>query len=400
MLLRAIVITVVWIPLCAHAQWDFSGTVDFDIRTFPQSPAYDDQRRSSISPSIAIKPEIVYEWNDRSDRIVFEPFLRVDMHDSERTHFDVRELYYLHLADEWDLLFGVSKVFWGVTESLHLVDIINQTDFVEDIDNEDKLGQPMLNVNWLQDWGTLSIFVLPGFRERTFPGDDARRRGPLRIDADDALYESGAEEWHVDYAVRWSHTFGNWDVGVSNFYGTSREPRLVPSWKPFNGFKLRPQYDIINQLGVDVQYTKDAWLWKLEAISRWGHGDQFFAAVGGFEYTFFGVRESDIDVGVLMELQYDGRDEDGSAPFTTADNDLFLGTRIALNDTQDTSFLLGGVIDLDDATTAMFLEASRRLTDQWFAEIEARLVLYADDTNAIQPFERDSSVTFRLSYSF
>jgi len=34
------------------------------------------------------------------------------------------------VADDWELTTGVSKVYWGVMEAVHLVDIINQTDFV------------------------------------------------------------------------------------------------------------------------------------------------------------------------------------------------------------------------------------------------------------------------------
>lgn len=400
MRLGVLIIAVFLATGAAHAQWDISGQIDLDARIFPQSPKFADQHQSTISPSIALRPEAVYEWNEGDDRLTFEMFYRADMHDEARTHFDVREAHWLHFGPDWDVTVGVSKVFWGVTESLHLVDIINQTDFIEDIDNEDKLGQPMVSLSLLRDWGTLRFFVLPGFRERTFPGDDARRRGPIRIEAEDASYESGAEEWHVDYAIRWAHTFGNWDVGVSHFYGTSREPRLTPSWKPLEGIRLRPHYDLIHQTGIDIQYTKDAWLWKFEAIARWGHGDPFIAAVGGFEYTFFGVRDSNVDVGVLAELQFDGRNDDGSAPITIADNDLFVGTRIALNDEKDTTFLAGGIVDLDDGTSSVFLEASRRIDNSWLAEIEARIIAYSDDENVLEPFSRDSSVTLGLSYSF
>jgi hypothetical protein len=45
----------------------------------------------------------------------------------------VRELNWIHQAETWSLLAGVGKVFGSVTESRHLVDIINQTDLVEDI---------------------------------------------------------------------------------------------------------------------------------------------------------------------------------------------------------------------------------------------------------------------------
>ena len=58
----------------------------------------------------------------------------------------------------------------GVTESRHLVDVLNQVDGVEDIDEEDRLGQPMINISTQRDWGSVDLFVLPGFRERTFAG--------------------------------------------------------------------------------------------------------------------------------------------------------------------------------------------------------------------------------------
>ena len=67
-------------------------------------------------------------------------------------------------------------MFWGVTELRHLVDIINQTDLVENLDGEQKLGQPMVQLTLLKDWGTLDFFAMPYFRERTFTGPDGRPR--------------------------------------------------------------------------------------------------------------------------------------------------------------------------------------------------------------------------------
>jgi hypothetical protein len=142
-----------------------------------------------------------------------------------------------------------------VTESRHLVDIINQTDLVENIDEEDKLGQPMLEVSTLQDFSEVRFYVLPGFRERTFPGRDGRFRGPFVVDTDNARYDSAAKDHRVDFAARYSNYFGDWDVGISIFNGTSREPRFLPSATPG---RLVPYYDVITQAGLDVQYTNDA----------------------------------------------------------------------------------------------------------------------------------------------
>ena len=77
---------------------------------------------------------------------------------------------------------GINSVFWRVVESNHLVDILNQTDLIEDIDGEEKLGQPMISLSTQQDWGGLSLFVLPWFRERTFPSEEGRLRSQSGTD--------------------------------------------------------------------------------------------------------------------------------------------------------------------------------------------------------------------------
>jgi hypothetical protein len=264
-------------------------------------------------------------------------------------------------------LIGANTVFWGVTESVHLVDIINQTDAVADIDGEDKLGQPMVNLAMQRDWGFISVYLLPYFRERTFSGAEGRFRTPLPVNTDQAQYESSAGENHVDLALRYSHYIGDIDIGLSVFNGTSREPRLLPN---DDGTALLPYYDQIDQFGVDLQYTHDAWLWKLEAIVRDGFADTFAAAVGGFEYTLYQVGESAADVGLLFEYQYDGRGE--LEPIAIADNDLFAGTRLALNDTQDTAVLAGIGYDLDTHETFINIEAERRLGEDYVLELRAR----------------------------
>ncbi|MEE8265604.1 MAG: hypothetical protein V3R62_04590, partial [Acidiferrobacterales bacterium] len=301
-----------------------------------------------------------------------------------------------YIGDDWEALVGVNTVFWGVTESRHLVNVINQIDHVEDIDQEDFLGQPMVNLATQQDWGRLDVFVLPGFRERTFPGRKGRLRTALPVDEDAAEFDSDLGQAHVDVAARYTHFFGDWDVGAYYFYGTGREPRLVPN---ATGSRLEPRYDLIHQGGLDLQYTQDAWLWKLEAIVREGQGDVFAAAVGGFEYTFFQVFESAADLGLLAEYLYDGRNED-KAPPTSFNNDFVVGTRLALNDVQDTTALLGAVVDVEDRSTALFVEAERRLGDSWKLELESRLFLGVGDSNPLNAFEDDDFVVLRLSYFF
>ena len=81
---------------------------------------------------------------------------------------------------------------------------------------------------------------MPMFRERTFAAGEGRLRGPAPVQGG-ASYESSAGRWHTDFAARWSQTLGDVDLGVGGFYGTSREPYLLPStidggFAPVGGF--------------------------------------------------------------------------------------------------------------------------------------------------------------------
>ena len=377
------------------AEVEVAGFAAAETRLFTEAPQFADQDDRRVEPSALLQPELRLFW-DR-ERLTLIPFFRYDPADHEgRTHADLREFSVYVERDDWDMTLGLGKVFWGVAESRHLVDIVNQSDLVEDLDEEDKLGQPMVNVNLLGDWGTVGVFLLPGFRERTFPGDSARLRGGFPIDTDNPIYESAAEERRVDAALRYAHTVGDWDFGLSYFHGTSREPELVPSVGADGNPVLRPRYEVIDQVGLDVQATLDSWLWKFEGIHRSGHGTPFFAATGGFEYTFFGVAETATDVGLLLEYHYDGRKQD--APSTTFDNDVFVGTRVALNDEAATEFLAGAIVDQREQEMLILLEAERRITETWFAELEARL--FANSSDATAAVRDDSHLIFRVSRYF
>jgi hypothetical protein len=380
----------------AAADFRLSGSVGPELRWFPESPQFAGQFEHFQS-SVLFEPEA--RWGlENGDQVTVVPFLRLDAQDDERTHSDLREAFWRRVGEQWDILIGVNRVFWGVTESRHLVDVINQVDSVEEIDEEDRLGQPMINLSTQREWGNLDLFVLPGFRERTFAGSDGRPRFALSVDSDNAEYESGAGDRHIDYALRYTHVLGDWDIGAHLFYGTGREPSVTES---SNGTRLIPNYNIITQAGTDLQYTREAWLWKFEGLLREGQGDAFGALVAGFEYTFFQINDSAADLGVLFEYLYDGRDEDfTTTPPTIFDDDVFVGSRFVLNDVQDTSILAGATIDVENHSTLLIIEAERRLGDSWSLEAKGRFFIDVDDDRVLQNFEDDSFINISLSWHY
>lgn len=374
-----------------------SGNVSAQYRHFTDSGAGAAHYRNNLS--FASEPELYYPIADSNDSLRFTAFYRWDEHDDERTHLDIRELKWLKVEDSWELTLGVDRVFWGVTETVHLVNIINQQDFVENPDGEDLLGQPMIHLDLVRDWGTLGFFVLPYFRERTYPGNKGRPGSALLVDTDNPVYDSGAEEWHTDFALRWSHYIGNWDLGASYFYGTSREPRFDPQYSavtPEGVVSLRPIYDIINQSGIDIQGTFDAWLWKLEAIYHDGKEESYFASAAGLEYTFFDVSGSGIDIGLVCEYLYN----DAQEFIVSTDDDLSLGVRLTLNDINSTDFLAAVVEDMDNQSRYFFLEASRRIGDAFKLSVEARGVDNVADDDPLLIYDGDNYLQVELAYYF
>jgi len=393
-MIRLFILSGLLLSLKTVSAWDTSGYIEPELRLFASDGLQDVQDR--MGGSLAIQPEFIYEQG--SHQFVFTPFARIDQQDDERTHADVRELYWLYAGDSWELQAGVGRVFWGVTESQHLVDIINQTDLVENMDGEDKLGQPMIRLSMVRDWGIVDAFVLPGFRERTYPGEKGRLRFPLVVDTDAVQYESSQEQQHVDWALRWAQTWGDWDIGLAHFSGTSRDPQLTPEVNGEGKLMLIPYYPLIDQTSLDLQAVKGGWLWKLEVISRNGQeAKRYSATTSGFEYTLTGLNETAIDVGLVAEYM---RDERGNSASTIFQNDFMAGVRITLNDEQSTEALLGLIIDLEYDSNSFSVEASRRLYDSFKLNLEARFFNSSDPQDLSYSLRKDDYVQMNLAWYF
>jgi len=387
------IISIILSFSASAGQW--SGYLGAEFRYFPQDAR--DSRQHDENLSLLFEPEFYHEWDKGNQSLAFVPFFRLDQNDSKRSHIDIRELTWLKAAESWEIRIGLRKVFWGVIEFQHLVDIINQTDLVENIDTEDKLGQPMINLALINDWGTVDLFVLPYFRERTFPGIEGRPRNQPVVDTDLSKYESSAEEKHIDFAIRYSHYFGDWDVGVAHFYGTSRDPRSILTMNSSGAPVLAPFYDIINQTSIDLQATKGNMLWKLEALHRSGQDKTYNALAGGFEYTFVGIFSSAVDLGLLGEYHYDGRGEDA---LTFFEDDIATGIRFAFNDAQSSQALVGMLWDRDSGGKFLNIEASRRIGNDWMLEIESRFLFDQSSSDPAFAISRDDYLELFLTYNF
>ncbi len=377
----------------AKKKYEISGEAGFEYRSFTDAPLTAGQHGNNSS--FFIKTELFYRFN-KSWALTFTPFTRIDQGDNSRTHSDIRELLFHKTTSKWEVKLGIGKVFWGVTESQHLVDIINQTDAIESSDREEKLGQPLVQFIFKRKSGLWEVFLLPGFRERTFASFKGRPRFSPIVDTSLAQYEANSAKSHVDYALRWSINRGMWDIGVSYFNGTSRDPRLIPRLS--NGAQiLIPYYDQIQQTGIDIQATQGNWLWKLEAIYRQGQLQPYSAVTTGFEYTLNGFLKTRADLGIIMEYLYDDRQNSRITPF---EDDTFLGFRVTFNDPNSSALLIGFIFDNSSNEQSSFIEFTRRLGQSWKLSIEGRFLSNTKSNGVLSSLRNDNFLQFQLSRFF
>jgi hypothetical protein len=417
---RLVFLALLALPAAAQAI-DLKPRLELEGRWFYEAENVDDD--GPVLGSAAGTLEFYQAW-DGGRSVTGELFYRWDENDETRTHGDVRELYYQQSGDNFEFRAGARRVFWGVTESRHLVDVVNQSDFVENISNELKLGQPMLSLAWIGEAGTTEFFLMPYQRARTFPGEKGYPRFPLPVYEDEAQYESRDEQEHVDYAVRYSGTVGPVDFGIAWFDGTARDPRLQlcvptgaggqywtgspdgptcppqavtilppplippppPDWPQQAQAEIAaatglvPFYDLWRQGSVDAQYVTGSMAWKVEGVWRKTLDEDTWGSVAGFEYTFGDVRGSGIDIGVLGEYLWDEKRDALNVLF---DDEVFAGMRLAFNDVAGTTLLAGVLADREHGDRRRYgLEGSGRLNDDWKLTAELRVFSKWPDDNS------------------
>ena len=333
---------------------------------------------------------ITYLHED-SSKITIRAIGRYDDKDNNRTYFDLQKFKYEYFLDDATLSIGNDIIFWGVNESFHVVDIINQSNLAENLAGTKKLGQPMLALSLYDEIGDVSIYVMPYFRERIFPGNNGRPRYAAEIEKDTVSYESSKEEKKVDIAIRFSKVVDDFDIGISHFRGNARDPELTVNQSTL---KLDQYYPILSQTSIDIQATKESWLYKLEALTGKVESENHIKIAGGVEYTFYGVNDSPQDLGIVAEYLFDDR---SSNPFN---NETALAIRWNKNDIYATTLLAGAYLDLRGDSNRFFCEYEKRLSDDLKLFLDASLNGHINSKDFTYAFSEDSSLTIKIAKYF
>lgn len=371
-----------------------SGFVEVEGRAFTSTS--DDGIGKDAAISAAIEPTLRWDSADGRHSLRLTGFARIDNINDHRTHADVREAKWVGQFGKLNLVVGVDRMFWGVTEAAHVVNIVNQIDALEDIDREDFLGQPLASAALNTSLGTFSAYVMPMFRERRFPGAEDRPNLPLPVARKLTRYESSKGDDHVDWAARWQINRQGLDVGLSYFSGTDRDPQLMPTLTATGRPVLAPYYALIDQAGIDAQWSLGSLALKFEGMKRWTTGKNYGALATGVEYTIGGIGAGGGDLGLLAEYLWNNGRGRGPSPF---EDDIMVGLRWSGNDAATTELLAAAVFDVDGHGTAFNIEGSRRMGKAMRVSIDARLFTNGVD-DQLRYIRDDSFVQVKLQYYF
>jgi len=428
---------------------EFKGELSFAARHFPHDGAQPGQATSGTS--LITEGRLVASSDLGFGQVEIELYGRGDNRTGSEV-IDIQKAYFQTGNDFVSVLVGSDVVFWGVAESVNPTNIINQNDLFSRIEEERKLGQPMVNLNFETGvMGTVSLYGLIGFREPDFGDASTRPRFAVLPDDSRAMFDD-VNNHDFDIAIRNTNTISfssaSLDYAVSYFQGTNRNPVVLPgcanraapvteatctavntdirntyeslaaggpgalaaqvaagATPATQAFLLGgtsvgtvPYYQDIQQVGLELAYASGDWLWKFEGIRRYASGEDFFGGVFGAEYRFNNVFGGSGDLTIAGEYAYD--DRSSLQPITVFDDDVFASVRYDFNNPYGTAITLSGLRDVNTDGSVYNLEVSSRLTDSTTVNFTATHINSSSPTDPLTVLNNDDFYELKFSYFF
>ena len=378
----------------ADNDWQINSEIGLEIKEFHKNEAYSNQQNTYSS---FIKSEIFFDFKNDLE-FLMEPYLRYDRYDKNRSLFDFKENNLTYYYNDIQLKAGISEVFWGITESKNLVDIINPKD-VTDGDQKAKLGQTMLAFsNYSEKFGILDFYYLPFFKNSSQIGEEGRLRLSKPIENYNIVYEGGAGSKVPSWALKWEHSFRFFDFSLQGFRGNSRESSTIGKLENLQ-LKYFQGYERISQIGTYFQVISGPIIYKLEVIKRNGQKnaknirENFFSYTLGLEHLINNLFENKWDLTSFIEYHNDDRNGDST---DILQNDLFLATRLNFNNIDGTEFLTSITLDTDGGGNTSTVELSSRITDNIRVTGSYNSYWSANETDILYSFRRDNYFSINI----
>lgn len=428
----------------AVAKTRSKGQVAAETRAF-----WPDSDDATEDFGLALSARADFDWKTKHWRFYARAFGRVGALDLDRSLFFAEEGFFAFRSKWVRIRVGSQLLNWTATEAFHPADVMNSRNFDSNVENAEKIGEPMVSVNFrLWQGARLEAFYMPLRIDPNLPGTQSRLSfGPTQLDVSGFGFGPPGTNVGIDigdvlwidrdgglsdditqhqWAVRFSQTIEGADIALQLVQHNDRNqptfaPRLPSDLSNLSSIELVPIYGYVTHAGLTYTHVIEDWVVKLEAAYRHFEGvdavrapadqlphgvsiaeqpfDGHMQIAGGLEYGW--VYDNDHEATLILEGQAfiwpDGRPSPFEAPF---ENDVLLGYRHTFNDIDGKEFLLSAISDVRRFPEILVsFNYSQRLNEVWGIRTGFRLVFAEPEgsfPDGLQALNDDHQITFDL----
>ena len=353
---------------------------------------------------------------------------RADHYDRGRSTMVLEEAWVQFRRGRLRLRLGADLINWTATEAFHPADVINARNLDSDLENLEKVGEPMaaLQVGLLEGM-TASFMFMPVYSKTLFPSPRSRlafgpgvdlRRGRVLVDRQGQFTEG----WFgPQAAVRLQQVLGGADISV---FALEHMDRLQPLVALDGLGAPVPLYLTVRQVGGTYQHVLGPLIVKLEAAQRWfrqpaadavapvsllgplperDHGTLAVGLEYGIPHTSGGESTLILEGQGIVDPFGSGLTEAARRQLSPFQRDLFGGLRVALNDEDGKELVVGGIIDLERPEEMLLSVAyQQRLGETFSLRVGLRIFAAPEEASVtgLIPFRDSDHLRLTLTRHF
>ncbi|MCW8093452.1 hypothetical protein [Alteromonas sp. ASW11-130] len=364
---------------------------DFNADLATNGRYYFEEKSEAVSDQLSGGIRVEAKLKYALEKLTFngEIFTNWDSMDNARRYTDIRKANVYFSNSKITLGAGVDTFFWGVSESINVVNVLNQSDLRESLDGKVKLGQTFISMSHPFSNGEFSIYFLPEFRPIDFP---ERPAFGLPV-SEKNVYENNEKEG--GFATRALFYFSDYEFAVSYFEGTRRSPILIPQ---VNLKELLPYYIQTKNVLLDGVYLADDFTLKLEAKFGKERESAFTTSNIGIEYPSYILEDYIDEIIFIAEYVFDDR---GITAETHGQNDIFIGAKFDFGETNQGNIRFLYSYDLDNKGQYLELNYQYRLSD--YVRYKFKFISVLDSSpedQRLHALRKEEFVKLSIHYAF
>lgn len=388
------------LPALATASVDSQGSVGFEGRAF-----WPDDDGVTEDQGAMLVGRLEWKAKQKALREKVRVVGRVGAIDEDRSNLVVEEAWAQWRSKYLRVFAGVQLVTWTATEAFHPADVINSRNFDGNVENPDKIGEPMVSVNLRLAGVHLTGYYMPVRMDPILPGGSSRLSfGDAGVSLGDPLWagrDGTLDDGHFEHqwAARLATTLGSADVALHAIQHNDRgQPGVaidVFDAAPGAGGSPtpRPVYSFVTQFGLTYAHAISDFVVKLEGAHRRfedAHDNLEYVLVAGGDKPDHTVVAAGIEYGwsyegagqatLILEGQaiLDVDDAEQRKALSPFQRDALVGYRHDFDDVAGTNLTLGAIVDLEGDAVLGTFTFRRRIGETWSVAADARLTFAGD----------------------